>query len=575
MSDRKINSISEHIYSLLEDSSFPPLVMLDGNWGEGKTYFTKNVLIPDLESKGEGCVFFSLTGLSSISDFRDRLLSSNYVKKEITEEHGRSLTSLVTPLVKLFGGENGGLTASILSGASGLIKESMLSRMKDRVIIIDDLDRVSDGSLCDLIIGECLQLTEKCSLKFIFVVNDKKSSANLALKEKIFSGIVKLNRTLDESIEVAFCEYDWYGSYKDIIVRSVSNKNIRNIRILKRMSKKIEEIYRLIKSEDSLDLNLCMNEIIPLTIMIMYYHYEKGMSVDEILNNSELHNVLPSEKRESYEFKDLVEAHFLLTKELISYYVGGSNWKVSINDFGRLPRRSCPIDSFIFSGLDHYDDDEFEGGLILLEEFIFEGVDVPFSKWFEASYFYYHLQSKEFLPSSRKELTESVFEEVCKRKHFDYSDLNGRACRLKIDADDNYIYQGYISYRSAYIEIKEKGEKIDIFERMKKSWLDVDEEVYKNYRLEPFFNQFSIKQLSDCIDCWTNKDLQLFRDFIQDRYKVSNIQSYLSDELSIIKLLEKEVGHRKCIELPGRRKGSLGLLNKSISSAVKSLTPKT
>lgn len=41
----------ERIHSLLEDRSFPSMILLDGNWGVGKTHFVKYSLKPYLETK--------------------------------------------------------------------------------------------------------------------------------------------------------------------------------------------------------------------------------------------------------------------------------------------------------------------------------------------------------------------------------------------------------------------------------------------------------------------------------------------------------------------------------------------
>jgi len=284
--EKKMHSITQHILSLLDDTSFPPLVMLDGNWGEGKTYFTKKTLIPELKEKGYNYVFFSLTGLSSINDFKDRLLSSSYIRSEMDSDTGKSFSTIFTSIVSQFGGENGGTIASILSGASGLVKESMLSRLRDRVIIIDDLDRVKDEKLSDLILGECLQLSDGSNLKFLFIVNDEKSLADSALKEKVFSGIVKLNKSLNEAIEIAFSKYAWFEHYRHEIEKIVEHKNLKNLRVLKRVSKKIDEIYKVLQSDESLDLDGCMTTLIKVTILTLHYHYDYKLSEADIWEKS-------------------------------------------------------------------------------------------------------------------------------------------------------------------------------------------------------------------------------------------------------------------------------------------------
>jgi hypothetical protein len=562
-----MHSITEHILSLLNDSSFPPLVMLDGNWGEGKTYFTKNTLIPELKEKKYSSVFFSLTGLSNINDFKDRLLSSSYIKSEINSDTGKSFSAVFTSIVSQFGGESGGTIASILSGASGLVKESMLSRLSDRVIIIDDLDRVKDPKLSDLIIGECLQLSDGSDLKFLFIVNDKKSLADSALKEKVFSGIVKLNKSLNEAIEIAFSNYSWFEQYRGEIERIVEHKNLKNLRVLKRASKKLDEIYKILQSDESFDMNGCMSTLIKVSLLVIFYHYEKEFTEAEIWDRSEVYKM----SDEKFEYGDLVEINCFLTKALISFLVGGSNWNLSLKDFGRLQKKDCPIDSFMFSPHFAHDDESFERNVDTLQYFVFDQVDVSFSKWFEGSYFYYFLQSNEFFGNSRPDILNK-FDKLFTLKNFDYSDLEGRNHRLKIDSKVKFIFEKYVKEKESYRFETAQNKQSDVFFRMRKSWKDVDIEIYRSHQLKPFFNQFSKEQLLECVKGWKSSDILIFSDFISGRYEPGNIKTYLLDEFEITGELHKEVNVLYKSEPAGRKKGALRSLNHDLSLAVKALT---
>jgi hypothetical protein len=168
------------------------------------------------------------------------------------------------------------------------------------------------------------------------------------------------------------------------------------------------------------------------------------------------------------------------------------------------------------------------------------------------------------------ELSES-FDDLIESKIFDYSDLDGRTHSLKINSEDNYIYEKYKIQKDLYRKNKEQIIKIDIFDRMKDSWVNVDIEIYKSHQLTPFFNRFSVEQLKECVDNWHNKDLLLFNDFISHRFKVSNIKNYLSEELSIVGQLHTVVKDIHKNENQGRRKGSLGFLLHNLDAAKKSI----
>jgi hypothetical protein len=300
----------------------------------------------------------------------------------------------------------------------------------------------------------------------------------------------------------------------------------------------------------------------------MHFHYEKGLDETKIWEKSGLsYNPRDDEDKE---YSELVHIRSLLTKEFISYCVGGSNWKIKINDIGRLPKKSCPIDAFLFAENCQLDDTQFEDSVNILSKFVFDDINVQFSKWFEAASYYNLLQTNNFFSSDRPSLREG-FDALVDEKVFDYTDVDGRTHRLIIDSKVTFIYEKFVSERDKHRGNQKQTKQSDIFERMKVSWSNVDIEVYKSHQHKPFFNQFEINQLTECVKGWSNKDILYLNDFINERYKSSNIKDYLSDELDIIEKLLDYVDKLHKGEPIGRRKGSLGFLSLNLKNAVKSL----
>lgn len=560
-----MTDIHQHILTLLEDTSFPPLVLLDGAWGEGKTYYTENTLIPELTKQKKDCVFFSLTGLSSISDFKDRLLSTSLLNEQLNSEQGNAIKGMFSTLLSSLGGDTGGNISSILGGATGLIKESLLSRIKDKYILIDDLDRVNDKDLCNLIIGECLQLIDsKNDLKFIFIVNNKECKADKKLKEKVFSGIVKLNRSVSDSIKIAFEDYGWFNTYQHQIFKVIQDKKVKNLRVLKRCSKKINTIYELLKSDNNLDVEKSMYEVINGVVIVSYYHYEEGLNELQIKANSE-YSLKKKEKESVKKFLDLQNIRYFLTDGFISYCVGGSNWNISLNDLGRLPIKACPIDTFLFKNNFDLNDDEFNKNLEILYDYVFSNKHVEFLKWFEACYYYDFLQQNYFIPDEKLTLSD-CFNDLIKEKIFDYSDLKERNHRLKINDTESYIYKEYETEKNKHYKEQEQTDNDNLLDRMSESWSKVDILVYEDFRAEEFFSKFTLQQLQDCIKNWQNNDLALFSDFIHVRFKDTNNKKYLAPEISILKQLSVFVKKQYEKELKGRRKGSLYSLLKNLTA---------
>ena len=106
--------------TLLTDDSFPPMVLLDGEWGCGKTHFVRKELAPKLEAKlfpnnQHSCSYLSVYGLSSIDDFRNRILSLRYLKRESKSWFSKLWTDTID-----FSFKNEGYKGSIGSIVSGM-----------------------------------------------------------------------------------------------------------------------------------------------------------------------------------------------------------------------------------------------------------------------------------------------------------------------------------------------------------------------------------------------------------------------------------------------------------------------
>ena len=78
----KQNDLTQSINDYIKDHH--QAVLLDGAWGTGKTYFVKNVLIPELDknfnnkdsSQKAQIVYLSLYGVSSLTDIQNGMYMS-------------------------------------------------------------------------------------------------------------------------------------------------------------------------------------------------------------------------------------------------------------------------------------------------------------------------------------------------------------------------------------------------------------------------------------------------------------------------------------------------------------------
>ena len=68
------NKATQQIIEQLKDSSHPPIILLDGAWGIGKTHLIYNELCPLIESNPQefgDYHYVSAFGIKSVTEFQD------------------------------------------------------------------------------------------------------------------------------------------------------------------------------------------------------------------------------------------------------------------------------------------------------------------------------------------------------------------------------------------------------------------------------------------------------------------------------------------------------------------------
>ncbi|MCQ4835733.1 KAP family NTPase [[Clostridium] symbiosum] len=176
------DEIVEAIISYVDEDLYSYAVLIDGEWGCGKTYFIKEYLCDKLEDhekskakigeyKEKRIVYLSLYGVKSVDEVSKQILLESYLSKtgkikgflkKGTEVTGKMLPVLFD-IIKAKGLE---LDVDNVSNAVG----GLLS-VKDSILIFDDLER------CDCPINEILgyinTFVEHNGMKVILIANQK------------------------------------------------------------------------------------------------------------------------------------------------------------------------------------------------------------------------------------------------------------------------------------------------------------------------------------------------------------------------------------------------------------------
>lgn len=172
-----INTVMDYI----EENIYNYVVMIDGDWGSGKTYFIKKKLIPkiNVKYKDKKIIYISLYGISLLPEIDKQLYMSKYIDgDEKTFNVASFAMSLGFDYLKSKGIKLNEKNIRKMFG-------NLLSIGSNSILIFDDLERCK-VPINDLL-GYINQFVEHHNLKVIIVANEK-----------------EINKTVDKNVELKY-----------------------------------------------------------------------------------------------------------------------------------------------------------------------------------------------------------------------------------------------------------------------------------------------------------------------------------------------------------------------------------
>lgn len=279
-----LDKLKKRINGHYLDKTLPPMVLLDGKWGSGKTHFIKNYYLDknlnknSLELPPKKQLFFSLYGINSLDDFKDKLLSYAFINRGDGRDiltHGKSLISSASSFI---GSESSGLL-SVIGGLAGAVKHSCLNDISNIELILDDLERLDDSKLQSQILGECLELAESKNFNVLVIANSE-SIDNKAILEKSFSEHIFFEYPKEylffhciESIELSEDEEHFL---------KLNSQKFRNHRALKRGISQVLKIWSMIDNKELIHIRESFDTICKQVLAIAYAKYELNTDFEKI-----------------------------------------------------------------------------------------------------------------------------------------------------------------------------------------------------------------------------------------------------------------------------------------------------
>ena len=187
------NEIVDAVTSYVRDENAKYAILIDGEWGSGKTYLYENYLVEAIDSIEIGKnerkynVYISLYGTSSIESLAKQLITDYLIfvkghRNKNVKKRLKPLASIVGVVSSAFSFSIGPVSADI---ASVFDKIENSFDVKNMVICFDDLER------CTIPINEFFgfvnNLVEHCNCKVVILADEKnigKIYANTNLEKK-------------------------------------------------------------------------------------------------------------------------------------------------------------------------------------------------------------------------------------------------------------------------------------------------------------------------------------------------------------------------------------------------------
>lgn len=234
--------IAEIIKGYITDENTDSAILINGEWGSGKTFFVKNKIINEYENKRYSkfkkkikFIYVSTYGVKAINELDNKIFYSiigDLLPKKIKKYNAilEKGISSIYDIVKAFK-ELPNIPKDSIRNLLDILQKK---KQKDYILVFDDLER------CEMPIAELLgyinEFVEHKSIKTILIANEKE-----ILKKKMYSNnelkyLVAENKMLDIPIEKTGIDDIFYKNNK---LEKDEDKKLN----IEELDKRVEKIF--------------------------------------------------------------------------------------------------------------------------------------------------------------------------------------------------------------------------------------------------------------------------------------------------------------------------------------------
>ncbi|MGK8533041.1 NTPase [Staphylococcus aureus] len=201
-------------------------LFIDGQWGVGKTYYIKNKILKEFDDKIE-IRYISLYGLQNLYEIKSIIISKliNTSTKNLRKVLKSMKNFQVVPYLNM-NNFSDNILRYIDDNSLKKIKNSLMKNNKSALLIIDDVERMSDKVSFEEFLGFIRNdLIDYLDCKVLFIGNldelNKKADFHKN-SEKIISRILKFPNNREVAIDIV------NSNLPELFVKNISSKELFN-----------------------------------------------------------------------------------------------------------------------------------------------------------------------------------------------------------------------------------------------------------------------------------------------------------------------------------------------------------
>jgi hypothetical protein len=265
------------LIQLLSDTD-NKVIALSGKWGTGKSHLWRDVKAETEDDKVKAALYVSLFGLASMDQIKLKIVQSAIPVANEQSSRWDNAVQACKAAAKVAESFNKGFSA-----LNDIVLLAVPSILKDRVIVLDDIERKHEKLSVDEVMGFIDEFTQQHGARFILILNNDQLKDLVlwdTLREKVIDHELRLNTTPAEAFEIATSLVS--SSYVAQIGKAVETSGITNIRII---CKIIRVVNRILGKRTNLSDDV-LARVIPSTVLLSAIYYkglDDGPDLDFVL----------------------------------------------------------------------------------------------------------------------------------------------------------------------------------------------------------------------------------------------------------------------------------------------------